>query len=98
MSGIEFLEELKEYLATERVSQRYWNHVFFAMSRESRRLDDRIRRLCAEVTASTDPDELALMLPELKSAIHEAIERLRIRAVAILGGYRDFPPDRRKLP
>ena len=82
-----------------RVSHRhYCNHAFFAMSRESRRLDDRIRHLCTKVAASTDPDELALMLPELKSAIHEAIEKLRIRAVAILGGYRDFPPDRRKLP
>lgn len=68
------------------------------MSRESRRLDDRIRHLCAKVAVSTDPGELALLLPELKAAIHEAVERLRIRAVAILGGSRVFPPERRKLP
>ena len=95
MPGIELLEEF----VLLRISQfRYRNHVFFAMSRESRRLDDRIRHLCAKVAASTDPDELALMLPELKSALHEAVERLRVRAVAILDGYRSIPPDRRKLP
>jgi hypothetical protein len=71
--------------------------VFFVMSRESRRLDDRIRHLCARVADSGDPGELELLLPELKSAIHEAIERLRVRAIAILSGGRDLPPDRRKL-
>ena len=70
----------------------------FVMSRESRRLDDRIRHLCARVAASTEPGELELILPELKSAIHEAIERLRVRAIAIFSGCQDVPPDRRKLP
>jgi hypothetical protein len=66
----------------------------------SRRLDDRIRNLCAQVAASKDPDELSHMLPELKSAIHEAIERLRKRAAVVLSGQlsgrHDVPLDRRK--
>jgi hypothetical protein len=67
------------------------------MSKQSRRLDDRIRQLCAKVAASKDSDELTVILPELKSAIHDAIERLRLRAVTMLSGGRDFPNDRRKL-
>jgi hypothetical protein len=66
------------------------------MSKQSRRLDDRIRKLCAKVASSRDPDELNEALPELKSAIHEAIERLRNRAAVVLSGRRDVPPDRRK--
>ena len=67
------------------------------MSKQSRRLDDRIRQLCAKVVASKDADELHLVLPELKSAIHEAVERLRIRAIAMLTGRSSFPDDRRKI-
>jgi hypothetical protein len=66
------------------------------MSKQSRRLDDRIRKLCAKIASSQDPDELNKTLPELKSAIHEAIERLRKRAAVVLTGRRDVPPDRRK--
>jgi hypothetical protein len=66
------------------------------MPRLSRRLDDRIRNLCAQVATSKDPDELNQILPELKLAIHEAIERLRKRAAVVLGGQRDVPLDRRK--
>jgi len=69
------------------------------MSSHSRRLDDRIRELCAKVAASKDPEELHLILPELKSTIHQAIEGLRLRAVAVLSkGHRDFPNERRKTP
>jgi hypothetical protein len=62
----------------------------------SRRLDDRIRELCARVVACNDPEELDLILSELKAAIHQAIGQLRIRAVAMLSGRRDFPTERRK--
>jgi len=68
------------------------------MSTRYRRLDDRIRELCAKVGATEDPDELKLILPELKSAIHQMIERLRIKAVTVLSGRRDFPNERRKSP
>jgi hypothetical protein len=50
----------------------------------SRRLDDRIRELRAKVSASKDPDEVSPILSELKSAIHQALARLRRRAVAVL--------------
>ncbi len=68
----------------------------FAVFVRSRRLDDRIRELCAKVVASTDPKELEVILPELRSALHQAIERIRVRSVAVLGGRRDFPNERRK--
>jgi hypothetical protein len=63
-----------------------------------RRLDDRIRQLCARVVASKDRDDLEIerILPELRAALHQSIERLRIRAVSILSGHPDFPPERRK--
>lgn len=70
---------------------------FFFMSRRSRRLDDRIRQLCERVSVTQDPEELELILPELQAALHEAIERLRIRAVAVLTGDPDIPDQRRKL-
>ncbi len=67
------------------------------MSSHSRRLEDRIREMCAKVAASRDQDELNLILPELKTAIHQAIERVRIKAVAVLGSSRALPNERRKI-
>jgi hypothetical protein len=67
------------------------------MSQHSRRLDDRIRELCARVIASENSDELNLILPELRTAIHEATERLRLRAAATLMGNSKPPKERRKL-
>ena len=61
-----------------------------------RRLDDRIRELCARVIASRNAEELNLILPELRKAIHEATQRLRLRAVAILMGSPNQPNERRK--
>jgi nitrogen-specific signal transduction histidine kinase len=68
------------------------------MSSHSRRLEDRIRELCARVAASKDQDELNLILPELNTAIHQVIERVRIKAVAVLGSSRALPNERRKIP
>jgi hypothetical protein len=42
----------------------------------TRRLDDRIRHLCARVTEASN-GELEAVLQELLSAIHQKIERLR---------------------
>jgi hypothetical protein len=61
----------------------------------SRRLDDRIRELCARLIHLKEHDDLDLILPELKAALHQSIERLRIRAAGALSGYRDFT-ERRK--
>jgi hypothetical protein len=33
-------------------------------------------KICAKVIASTDPAEFEVILPELRSAIHQAVERL----------------------
>lgn len=60
-----------------------------------RRLDDRIRELSARIVASTEQDGVDHIVSELKIALHESIERLRIRAAAVLSGHRDFQ-DRRK--
>jgi len=62
----------------------------------SRRLDDRIRELCASLVASSEHHDVDHILSELKAALHESIERLRIRAAAALGGRGDLPQDRRK--
>ncbi|HEY6372973.1 MAG TPA: hypothetical protein VIX37_20515 [Candidatus Sulfotelmatobacter sp.] len=48
-----------------------------------RRLDDRIRSLCAQVTEASN-QELEAILQELLGAIHEKIERLRSLAVSQL--------------
>ena len=66
------------------------------MSRRSRRLDDRIRELCARIAVTKNPEEVHLILPELRNAIHEAVERLRIRAVAVLTRSPDIPKERRR--
>ena len=67
----------------------------FTVSTRSRRLDDRIRELCARLVASTEHHDVEAILSELKAALHESIERLRKRVAAALSGHRDFQ-DRRK--
>jgi hypothetical protein len=42
-----------------------------------RRLEDRIRELCAKAIAAPGGDELEPALSELKAALHEHTERLR---------------------
>ncbi len=46
-----------------------------------RRLDDRIRELCAKAVASQDSAELPRVLAELRVAMREHTERLRHSAV-----------------
>lgn len=64
----------------------------------ARRTNDRIRELCARLAASKEPDEVNVILPELQSAIHEAIEQLRLRAIAVFSGHPDLANERRKTP
>jgi hypothetical protein len=52
----------------------------------TRRLDDRIRNLCGQITKAAD-GELEALLQDLLGAIHEKIERLRsLAASQLLGG------------
>jgi hypothetical protein len=51
----------------------------------TRRLDDRIREICAQISAvGRDPDstdqEVEILLQKLLSAIHKKVERMRIIA------------------
>jgi hypothetical protein len=43
------------------------------------RVEDRIRRLCSQLLATTDDEELKSILVELREALHKHIERLRQR-------------------
>ena len=54
------------------------------------RMEDRIRRLCAQLPATGDDEELKQILVELREALHLHIERLRER----FGAY-PFPVERR---
>ncbi len=57
-----------------------------------RRLEDRIRRLCAEAVNTTDPVQLNPILEQLRLALHEQVERLRK-----LAGKHPIPPERRRI-
>jgi hypothetical protein len=46
---------------------------------KSRRLEDRIRDLCAKAVVTTDPEELNEILQQLSSALHDQVERIRNR-------------------
>ena len=43
------------------------------------RMEDKIRRLCAELLAATDDEEVRPIVVELRDALHQHIERLRER-------------------
>jgi hypothetical protein len=57
----------------------------------SRRLEDRIRRLCAQAVDTSDLADLAVILEQLGAALHDHIDRLRKLAAA-----RPLPPERRR--
>jgi len=62
-----------------------------------RRLEDRIRELCAKTLIARGPD-LQAALTELKSALHEHTERLRqVAALKLLSGENNSPPERRAI-
>lgn len=62
----------------------------------SRRLEDRIRDLCAQAVAAGSGD-LNPILSDLKAALHEHTRRLRTMAAAsTLRPPREFPPERRR--
>jgi hypothetical protein len=43
------------------------------------RMEDRIRRLCAQLLTKKNDEDLITTLVELRDALHEHIERLRLR-------------------
>jgi hypothetical protein len=57
----------------------------------SRRLEDRIQKLCARAVDTTDLTELSQVLEQLTAALHDHIERLRR-----LAAMRPVPPERRQ--
>jgi hypothetical protein len=63
-----------------------------AAQSRSRRLDDRIRRLCAQAVGTTDSDELNRILVQLTVALRTHTERVRQMAAM-----RSTPPERRQL-
>ena len=62
-----------------------------------RRLEDRIRELCAKTLIARGP-ELQATLAELTSALHEHNERLRqVAALKLVSGENSSPPERRSI-
>lgn len=60
-----------------------------------RRLEDRIRELCAKALIARGPD-LASVLEDLKTALREHTERLRqVAALKLVSGGKGSPPERR---
>jgi hypothetical protein len=57
-----------------------------------RRLEDRIRQLCAQAVTATNLAEVEVILEQLRTAIHEHIGRLRKLATK-----RPAHPERRQL-
>jgi hypothetical protein len=55
-----------------------------------------MQELYARLVALKDSDDVDRILPELRAALHQSIERLRIRAVAVLRGRSELLQERRK--
>jgi len=53
---------------------------FISWHFRSRRLEDRIRELCAKAVVTTEPTELSPVLEQLTNALHVQVDRLRKRA------------------
>jgi hypothetical protein len=63
----------------------------------NRRLEDKIRELCALATVASD-DDAWLLLSELRVLITQHIEHLRIVAAGKLSGKAEFVERRRQNP
>ena len=62
----------------------------------ARRLEDRIRELCALSISETELDALNEILQNLQSAVHQYTEQLRMRAASALVGVPGSTADRRE--
>jgi hypothetical protein len=65
------------------------------MSPPQRRIEDRIRELCAKTVAATDGD-LDLILRELSELLRETIEHMRESATRLLVDGTPLPEPRRR--
>lgn len=43
----------------------------------SRRIEDRIRSVCAQILAGNDGEDITPLIVELRQALHEYVQRLR---------------------
>jgi len=68
--------------------------TFSVSSMYSRRLDDKIRLLCAQLAAATDDDVVDVLVPELRAVVRQSIQRIR----KMLFGEMMTHPEGRKLP
>jgi hypothetical protein len=55
---------------------------FLSSLSRTRRLEDRIRKLCVDAVACADPVELERIMERLKSALHDHSSRVRKMAAA----------------
>ena len=62
----------------------------------ARRLEDRIRQLCDEISFTEDLQEFVKLRIEIEAAISEFIRRIENRASAAVIGWPEFPHERRK--
>lgn len=93
MYGIEPSSELWQGIRTSHFALRRYHSSDADELMPTRRLDDRIRELCARITEASN-GELEGVLQELLGAVHEKVERLRNLAVRQLVGGKT-PKDRR---
>jgi hypothetical protein len=52
---------------------------FISWHFKSRRLEDRIRELCAKAVVTEEPAELNELMAQLTSALHEQVDQIRKR-------------------
>jgi hypothetical protein len=69
--------------------------VRFSAMPPARRLEDRIRELCADLSCASEA-ELVGILSELQAAITEYIRRVDNKTSAIILNFPNFPRERRK--
>jgi len=74
----------------------YIRYIGACRSLMLRRLEDRIRDLCAKTITASTGDELESVLVRLKSALHEHTERIRkVAAAKLVSGGNGAAPERR---
>lgn len=60
-----------------------------------RRLEDRIRELCAQAIAAGDSADLDTIVAQLRAALHEHTRRLRVMAARLVSPPESPPLERR---
>jgi len=60
-----------------------------------RRIDDKLRNLCAKVLAASDDGELECVRQEFLALVHEKLQRLKSRAARLFLNGEHLEPERR---